>query len=650
MACAFTDGTNSRRPSFNRAAPNSRPIEQDSATPPEGQTVGWRVGFARRKTGLARPLVCSPIIFSIPLLDAVVNADCVHCRGGIPLVGRQPPLLLAMAFYCSRPRCDCHRRLTTTPVGKWVSRSQPALVQRHGSTHLHAIDEEHRDDDIADMSVASMAASVPPIYRAAAPLDNNNDPPKLKPNGYLPNGNDHSDSTPNRTNGLKTFQEEDVVYDENGGILGGSLRALIKRLIPRRDYCPERSFIFAFLLNIRTFIAPADLLHQILQHCMFEQNAASENFKKEHRTKFFANILRLCTEWAETFPYDFRTELMQQRLTELLSLCSVDQQNKRKATDLLQQLKTTLNKLERYEKALINLRNEIGEPPHQGEHLAGILLVCDRPLMVAQQLTHIELERLSMIGPEEFVTTLTNDHINIDGDLMKAAQQPKSSSNNIGHYVDWFNHVTYLVGTEVCRHSKKRNRVRIIEYFIDVAKECFNVGNFNSLMAVVAGLSLPAVSRLKKTWARVNMSKLDILQHQLDPSGNFTSYRSTLKAAMWRADGAKNEAERIIIPFFSLLLKDLILVNQRCVRVLPNGHLNFTMFVQFAHHMKDFVGWKNAQCPFDRNSSILQYLLTAPTYTEKHMSLLSFECESPEHSLEKEHYKKLKADLQLSSK
>lgn len=28
---------------------------------------------------------------------------------------------------------------------------------------------------------------------------------------------------------------------------------------------------------------------------------------------------------------------------------------------------------------------------------------CSSPLVLAQQLTHIELERLSMIGPEEFV-------------------------------------------------------------------------------------------------------------------------------------------------------------------------------------------------------------------------------------------------------
>jgi hypothetical protein len=32
-----------------------------------------------------------------------------------------------------------------------------------------------------------------------------------------------------------------------------------------------------------------------------------------------------------------------------------------------------------------------------------ILTICPNPTMLAQQLTHIELERLSHIGPEEFV-------------------------------------------------------------------------------------------------------------------------------------------------------------------------------------------------------------------------------------------------------
>jgi len=31
--------------------------------------------------------------------------------------------------------------------------------------------------------------------------------------------------------------------------------------------------------------------------------------------------------------------------------------------------------------------------------------VCPNPLVLSQQLTHIELERLGMIGPEEFIQT-----------------------------------------------------------------------------------------------------------------------------------------------------------------------------------------------------------------------------------------------------
>ena len=35
--------------------------------------------------------------------------------------------------------------------------------------------------------------------------------------------------------------------------------------------------------------------------------------------------------------------------------------------------------------------------------------MCSSPLVLAQQLTHIELERLSMIGPEEFVQAFSKD-------------------------------------------------------------------------------------------------------------------------------------------------------------------------------------------------------------------------------------------------
>jgi hypothetical protein len=46
---------------------------------------------------------------------------------------------------------------------------------------------------------------------------------------------------------------------------------------------------------------------------------------------------------------------------------------------------------------------------------------------------------------------------------------------------------------------KKKLRVKVMEYWIETARECFNIGNFNSLMAIIAGLNMSPISRLKKT-------------------------------------------------------------------------------------------------------------------------------------------------------
>ena len=49
------------------------------------------------------------------------------------------------------------------------------------------------------------------------------------------------------------------------------------------------------------------------------------------------------------------------------------------------------------------------------------------------------------------------------------------------------------------QHVKKKLRVKVMEYWIEAARECFNIGNFNSLMAIIAGLNMSPISRLKKT-------------------------------------------------------------------------------------------------------------------------------------------------------
>ena len=62
---------------------------------------------------------------------------------------------------------------------------------------------------------------------------------------------------------------------------------------------------------------------------------------------------------------------------------------------------------------------------------------------------------------------------------------------------------------------------------------------------MTAGLSMSSIQRLKKTWGKVNTEKFEILEHQMNPSSNFGSYRSSLKAALWRSEGAIEDREKV---------------------------------------------------------------------------------------------------------
>ena len=68
--------------------------------------------------------------------------------------------------------------------------------------------------------------------------------------------------------------------------------------------------------------------------------------------------------------------------------------------------------------------------------------ICSSPLVMAQQLTHIELERLSFIGPEEFVQAFAKDS------TMDATYKDLKKTNNLEVYVQWFNKLSYLVATQ----------------------------------------------------------------------------------------------------------------------------------------------------------------------------------------------------------
>ncbi|XP_059617832.1 ras-GEF domain-containing family member 1B-like [Phlebotomus argentipes] len=464
-----------------------------------------------------------------------------------------------------------------------------------------------------------------------------------------------------------------VLVYRDGVLVAAPLEALIQHMVPTCDYYPEQKFLFAFLLSGRLFLKPVDLLAKVCHLGDMEQKKLQLEGRARDDGKLMCvvrNFVQLIAEWVETFPYDFRDDQMMMMVKQVTQKCiACDPRLRRDVTNLVQTLVGRLTKLDRYEEFLERLRQQelshttdiqqqSTTPSEMCQLVQDVTDICPNPTVLAHQLTHIELERLSYIGPEEFVQAFSKENppnltatdastahhsAHVPGTPGSSAGDAKKT-RNLESYVQWFNRLSYMVATSIVRHGKKKQRVRLMEFWIEAARECFNIGNFNSLMAIVAGLNMSPISRLKKTWAKVQSAKFSILEHQMDPSSNFSSYRSTLKAAVWRSSGTTDERQRIVIPFFSLLVKDLYFLNQGCSNRLPNGQINFEKFWQLAKQIMEFISWKQVRCPFERHANIIKFLQVSPVLNENTLSMVSFELEQPENNHDKERYKTLKSE------
>lgn len=92
-----------------------------------------------------------------------------------------------------------------------------------------------------------------------------------------------------------------------------------------------------------------------------------------------------------------------------------------------------------------------------------------------------------------------------------------------------------------------------LTFFIDTAILCAEMGNFNSALAIALGLTLDPITRLTKIWKKVDQSKIKVLHHIINPSGNFKNYRTIFKGI---SEKYFND-DSLMIPFFSLFVKDI---------------------------------------------------------------------------------------------
>ncbi|XP_062309147.1 rap guanine nucleotide exchange factor 6 isoform X1 [Osmerus eperlanus] len=139
-------------------------------------------------------------------------------------------------------------------------------------------------------------------------------------------------------------------------------------------------------------------------------------------------------------------------------------------------------------------------------------------------------------------------------DLYKLS--PSTASGRLKQFEEVINQETFWVATEILKESNTLKRMKIIKLFVKIALHCRECKNFNSMFAIISGLNLAPVARLRVSWEKLPSKYEKLfrdLQDLFDPSRNMAKYRNVL---------SNQNMQPPIIPLFPVVKKDLTFLHE----------------------------------------------------------------------------------------
>ncbi|XP_066917873.1 rap guanine nucleotide exchange factor 6-like isoform X2 [Clytia hemisphaerica] len=292
---------------------------------------------------------------------------------------------------------------------------------------------------------------------------------------------------------------------------------------------------------------------------------------------------------------------------------------------------------------------------------ANLTLLQLSPLEIAKELSLQDFDLFKNVDSREYIYNLFEE-------------KNERKSKNLRSVEQTTNVEMYWVISEICNEHNITKRVKLLKYFIKVAKFCKDFKNYNSMYALISGLENTAVSRLKNTWERLPQKHDKIfeeLKDLMDPSRNMSKYRNMFTG---------ERCYPPLIPWFPIVKKDITflhlgnkthvdgLVNFEKLRMIAKEVRRVCKFCAIGYDpykmdsMQDNVGDtsnvaqsvvsimgnspnpsrrgrgslamkdpKKAYEEFQTSRRIRQYLekLSGKSYNEKEMMEMSYNCEPP---------------------
>lgn len=353
----------------------------------------------------------------------------------------------------------------------------------------------------------------------------------------------------------KTFAHE-LLFNKEGQVTGGSLAALVERLTTHES-TPDAMFVSTFYLTFRLFCTPMVLAECLIDR--FDYVGEAPHMASPVRLRVY-NVFKgwLESHWRDDVDREALPVIQQfaefklssilpsagKRLLELtLRVMSMDGTLVPRLVSSMGKTSTSISQYVPADlpvpapvlsKSQINLLNN-----WKAGGTCPTVLDFD-PLEVARQLTVKAMTAFCSILPEELLGSQWMKKGGVDAPNVKAMSTFSTDLSN-------------LVADTILQYSEVKRRASAIKQWIKIAHQCFELNNYDALMAIICSLNSSTITRLRKTWDLISLKRRQMLKHLqaiVEPSQNNKVLRARLQGHVPPC-----------LPFLGMFLTDLTFVD-----------------------------------------------------------------------------------------
>ncbi|KAL3900075.1 MAG: hypothetical protein SGCHY_001603 [Lobulomycetales sp.] len=385
-------------------------------------------------------------------------------------------------------------------------------------------------------------------------------------------------------------------------VMAATIDKIIERLTD--DQINDHPFLEISMMCFRSFMTPSDMLDRLIGRFDAElpESPTEEDteFFQKHKVPIQRKVLYVLGWWISRHWHDFGLdENLKNELETFIADFLVDDKNfLYEAHDLVSLIGEQSAKFDEDQSAsTVNDRRR--------KTLQSIVHDIE-PEELAQELCLFDFKAFSEIHPIDF--------------LKKICGGSKSATPGLDKFIWRFDQISYWVCTEIVMIKDHKRRSSVLKMFIQAARYCQQYNNFFSMFAILSGLSLSPVEKLKRTWESLSSATRKTyseLERLTDPMKNMKNFRDILSSAT-----------PPMIPFLPIYLKDLTFMNDGNASKVA-GMINFDKLRMMANCVKEIVSLGETPYKFESNPIIANYITVPPTM-DKNLSILnewSKECE-----------------------